>query len=190
MQQYLEGGGNILLSGSNIGWDLSHQISQAAASGEGGYSRSGRVLDETASDEARLWDRTDGPFMRNYLHFDFLKKAASNEFSALGADGTPLQGLTVSLDDGTHGTYNARFLDCLTPVASGESWLQYSASNASEELSAAVAYEGQFGASDKVGSAVTLAFPLETVYTNSERDALLANVLVGFEAVTAMNASP
>lgn len=200
-ERYLEQGGKLLLSASNVAWDLSHQPARNASGELTLPTAAGTLLDVSATDEARFWDPTDCSFLSDYLHVDYLGDVITGEvasppvhepgteFHVSGAPGTPLEGLTLELDDGTHGTYNARFADVFTPVASAEVWLTYDAT--AREVSgetvadaAAVAYTGTFGAaaSTEIGSIVTLGFPLETVYRDSQRDALLRNVLDAFAA--------
>lgn len=156
LRDYLEGGGKLLLSGANIAYDLAHRTPTAGV---------------TAADEARFWDDTDASFLRDYLHVDY--RGDSTERRAVGEGGTPLGGITLDLDDGTRGSYAPRDPDIFAAVNGGATVFRYPASG----LPAAVGYHGTFGNGNAVGTVVTLGFPLETVTSDSQRDALLSAVL-------------
>jgi hypothetical protein len=158
LQNFLEGGGKLLISGSNIAWDLSHQTPTSGV---------------TAADEQRYWDDTDQDFLTHCLHLNYLDKTLASKHLTVGIPGTPFQGLTVNFDDGTHGTYDVRMPDVFTPAAGGLALLCYGTGT----RAAAVGYHGTFGDGTQAGTVVTLGFGLETVYDSAQRDALLRTVL-------------
>ncbi len=154
IQQYLEQGGQLFLSGTEIAYDLDHR-----------------------SSGTRFQDPTDGPFMADYLHIDYDSDGASgNGHLASGVAGTPCAGLSVNFDDGTHGTYDVIYPDSFTAEGGAAAWLTYP-SNGENAL---VAYEGTFGSATATGQVVTMGIPLETVHVDAERDALLNAVLTEF----------
>jgi hypothetical protein len=163
IQRYLEGGGQLFLSGSEIAWDLDHRGS-----------------------ETRFQDRTDESFMTGYLHLGFASDGANgNGYQVTCLPGTPLTGADVQFDDGTHGTYNVRYPDAFTAQGGAIACMNYAVGGA-----AAVSYEGTFGTGTATGRVVTLGFGLETVWNDAERDTLIRKVLIFFGLLDEGEAMP
>ncbi|MCK4897384.1 MAG: N-acetylmuramoyl-L-alanine amidase, partial [Anaerolineales bacterium] len=92
---YLDGGGNMLLSGSDIGWDLSSPEHGA-----------------------------DPDFYSQYLKTVYAGNDASTyEFAGVGSD--ILNGLSGSFDDSTHGYYDVDSPDRLVPIDGSRVVLNY-----------------------------------------------------------------
>jgi Putative Ig domain len=166
IRRYLEQGGQLFLSGSEIAWDLDHQGSST-----------------------RFQDPTDGPFMTDCLRIGYDSDGSSgNGYQASGIAGTPCEGLSLNFDDGTHGTYDVTYPDSFTLGAGAEAWLTY----ASHGENALVAFEGTFGSSTATGRVVVLGIPLETIHVDAERDALLTAVMgfFGFAAAGTPEIAP
>ncbi|MFC1705311.1 hypothetical protein ACFL59_00630 [Planctomycetota bacterium] len=134
LSSYLQGGGALLLSGSEIGWDLHHKGSATDKDFYGDWLRAA------------------------YLHDDAGTFAVEPESSGCLASVAPL-----TLDDGTHGGYEVRFPDVLAPGAGA---------------GAALAYGNGAGVAalevDDNYRLIYLGFPLEGVYDDAARGALVA----------------
>ena len=143
---YLQQGGRLFVSGSEIGWDL--------------------VEKGTAYDQD--------------FFTDFLKATyqADNSYSytAQGEAGTPFAGLNLHFDDGTHGIYRVGYPDIITPDQGAS--LTFSYANGQ---GAAVYYEGLFPGGSTPGKLFYLGFPLETVYAEAERIALMGKIVDLFD---------
>ncbi len=132
VQAYLSQGGRLLLSGSEIGWDLV----------------------EKGSAEEKLWFET-------WLHATYVSDdALSHQIR--------LKGTSITLDDGTQGTYDAAYPDVLAPVAGGGALVQYGDTEAAA---------GVWWANEEVHGVVLLGFPLETVVSDEARALLMSEVL-------------
>ncbi len=142
VREYLQNGGMLFVSGSEIGWDLSH-----------------------------LGTRYDYDFYSNYLKAEYVSDDAAT-YLAHGNDGTPFAGLTLHFDDGTHGTYNVKYPDVIKPLNGSLSGFTYDNGG-----SAGVYFSGSFSGGSKQGKLVYMAFPFETIYTESERNALMAKIV-------------
>ncbi|RME80439.1 MAG: hypothetical protein D6785_10355, partial [Planctomycetota bacterium] len=132
---FLKKGGKFLVSGSEIGWDL----------------------DQKGSTE-------DKKFYRTYLKAKFVEDKSGTS-KIRGKEGTLWKGLSLSLDDGTHGTYNVDYPDVILPMGGARAFLTY------ENLKVAgIGYQGRF-------RLVYLAFPFETVYPKQQRNLLMKRIL-------------
>lgn len=95
IRDYLEGGGRLFISGSEVAWDLDAQGSSA---------------DET--------------FLRNYLKASYQSDDSQN-YEINGVDGTSFAGLQLSYDDGNDGVYEEDYPDAFTPVNGSIPVLRY-----------------------------------------------------------------
>lgn len=136
VQAYLQGGGKLLLSGSEIGWDLVEKGTQAE----------------------QAW-------FEEWLHATYVKDDADTHQLAF-------EGTTLQLDDGTMGTYNARYPDVIGPVAGGNALVHYGDGTTVAGTS--------WNSSGGPGVAL-LGFPLETVVGDEPRALLLNAVMVALE---------
>lgn len=145
---FLENGGNLFVSGSEIGYDLVGQGSDA-----------------------------DKAFYQTYLKSEYVRDKVDTH-SASGAVGGIFQTIAgLTFDDGFHGTYNVDYPDGIKPLAGAVLNLVYAGFDANAYGGAGIQYEGAFGESTVPGKLVYLAFPFETIYPESSRDALMSSVL-------------
>ena len=146
VMSYLQNGGRLFVSGSEIGWDL----------------------DEKGS----AYDRD---FYNQYLKADYLADD-SQSYTVYGAAGSPFDGLTLHFDDGSHGVYAVGYPDVLTTLSGSSGALNYDTGDM-----AAVYFEGLFPQGAKAGKLFNMAFPFETIYDESERNALMAKIVDFFD---------
>ncbi len=93
---YLEGGGNLFMSGAEIAWDLDY-----------------------------LGDASDRAFYHNYLHALYTADD-SEVYGVSGVPGSIFHGLSgLTYDDSTHGTYDVDWPDCVDPYGDGVLALTY-----------------------------------------------------------------
>lgn len=150
---YLNGGGQLFVSGSEIAYDLD------------------RASGPTAGDRA---------FLHNYLHASLGGDANTNAgtYQAAPAAGALFAGnATVSFDDGTRGVYRVWSPNRL--VATGAGALVALVYQGGLGGPAAVQYDGSLGG----GKVVYLAFPFETIAEESARVEYLADVLRFFNVL-------
>jgi len=151
VQNYLENGGQLFVTGAEIGWDLEYY--------NNGLS-----------------------FYRNYLKAGYVADDAEvYQFS--GIEGTIFEGLSgLKFDNGTHGTYNVDWPDCLQPSGGSHACLKYDGTS----YYAAIQYKGTFGASAKPGKLVYFGFPFETIYPEQSRNQIMERVVNFFDMTTSV----
>jgi hypothetical protein len=161
IKEYLEQGGRILISGSEIGYDL-------VASGTS----------------------TDIEFYRNYLKADFADDDAQS-YSMNGSVGGIFSGLTnITFDDGTMGTYNVDYPDGIKPYDGAVSNFSYSGADYASKGGAGIQYMGSFGTSTALGGIVYLGVGFEAIYPESNRNILMGKVLNYLEESLAIEENP
>lgn len=148
IKQYLQGGGNLFVSGSEIGWDLDHL---------------GTVSDK---------DFYNNYLMASYL-FDAPNGGTANSCYLSKAAGVFYSTDSTQFDNGTHGTYNVSYPDVIAPLHSAVGDLTYCASS---DI-AAIHYKGMFPTGTVPGKLVYWGFPFETVYTISYRNNLMGTIM-------------
>ena len=139
---YLKQGGNLFVSGSEIGWDLNNKGSTE-----------------------------DRDFYNNYLKADYVSDD-SEDYSVYGESGTVFDGLTINFDDGTHGVYNVNWPDVINTSGGSSVALRYNSSEI-----AAVQFSGTVSGGTSTCKIINMGFPFETIYTESQRVALIGEVL-------------
>ncbi len=149
---FLENGGRLLVSGSEVGWDL--------------------VAKGSESDRA---------FFRDYLKAVYVADAPLNQagvyYTVQPVSGTVFDGLApFEFDNGTHGTYDVKWPDAIRPANGAVLGLQFKGVDPSNG-GCGIYYAGTFGNSTTEGRLVFLSFPLETVYLGKARNALSAKIL-------------
>lgn len=159
IKTYLEGGGNLLISGANIGYALASKP-----------------------------NTSDKPFYWNYLKAAFLYDApdrTESRFYALEADaGTIFEGLPpLYFDDGSQGTYDVPSPDVITGWKGSKEGLRFSGVT-NLFKGACTYYAGPFGESAETGKIVNLSVPLETIYPDSARFNLYDRIFDFFDAST------
>ncbi|HFC30935.1 MAG TPA: hypothetical protein ENJ44_07830, partial [Oceanospirillales bacterium] len=96
LSNYLNAGGKLFISGSEIAWDLDY-----------------------------LGNATDKNFYNNVIMAQYLADDAGT-FTAAGVATTPFNNLgSLNFDDGTHGTYLVDYPDVITPSNSAATCMQY-----------------------------------------------------------------
>ncbi len=133
---YLASGGQLFLSGSEVGWDLDSQNNGQA-------------------------------FYNNSLQADFVADDA-NSYNVVGAASSIFAGLSFSFDNGSQ-FYNVDFPDVIAPLGGATTALNYVGGSGG---GAGIQYDS--GAATKV---VNVAFPFETITSESLRNTFLGRVL-------------
>ena len=151
VRSYLQNGGALFVSGSEIAWDLDHRGST-----------------------------TDKNFFWNYLKAQYLADAPNNQsniyYAAEGIGGSFFDGITsITFDNGTHGTYNVSYPDVISGINGGINILKYS--GVSLTNSAGVLYKGMFPAGTANGGLVYFGFPFEAIYPESKRFEIMNRAL-------------
>ncbi len=162
VRHFLENGGRLLVSGSEVGWDLVAK---------------GSVQDRS--------------FFENYLKAVYVSDAPKNQsgvyYQAQPVSGTIFDGLNpFKYDDGTHGTYDVKWPDAILPADGAVLGLLFTGVSASDG-GCGIYYRGPFGDSQKEGRLVFLSFPLETVYLARDRNALTGKILDFLNTPTAVD---
>lgn len=157
VEAYLNQGGALFVSGSEIAWDLDNR--------------------GTSNDKA---------FIRNYLKSEYVADAPNNQsntfYQAEGMSGTPFDGLApINFDNGSHGTYNVSWPDVIRGVNGGVEVIRYT--GLASTNAGGVAFGGVFADGEKEGAVVVLGFPFETVYPEATRFELMSRVLGYFDGV-------
>ncbi len=149
VSNYLKQGGKLLVSGSEIAWDLDN---------------SGTTADKS--------------FISNYLKANYAFDAPNNQASTWYKNVNETSGSifnftdTLYFDNGTHGTYNVDYPDVIIPVNGGISTLKYT-NNATS--TSAVYFSGMFPSGTVNGKLVYFGFPLETIYNSTKRDMIFGD---------------
>jgi hypothetical protein len=155
LKSFLDQGGNLFISGSEIGYDL-------AANGS----------------------IPDNFFYRHYLKARYLEDTPDGLAGSCYTVRPVPYGLfedigEISFDDGTQGTINVDYPDVIEAASGGVDVLTYQTGE-SGIRSAGVAFQGLFPEGTLTGRLVHLAFPLETVYPLETREAIIERVLQFF----------
>ena len=150
VSDFLNNGGYLFVSGSEIAWDLDH-----------------------------LGDSTDKYFYNNYLKAEYIYDAPDNQSSSYyefnNLNNTVFNGLGNSFfDDGTNGTYNVDYPDVISGINGGINGLEYS--NLINNY-AGVYFKGIFPNGTDTGKIVNLGFPFETVYPQNKRFEFMTMIL-------------
>ncbi|NOX88972.1 MAG: T9SS type A sorting domain-containing protein [Calditrichaeota bacterium] len=146
VKEYLQNGGKLFVSGSEIAWDLSWK----------GASY-------------------DHDFLNRFLKAEY-KADDSGSYTVYGKTASPFEGLTLHFDNGTHGVYPVNYPDAIKTENGSSAALNY----ANGDI-AAVYYEGLFPDGDKAGKLFYMGFPFETIYNESERNALMQKIVDFFD---------
>lgn len=158
VKTFLESGGNLFISGSEIGYDL-------WADGSTG----------------------DQQFYTDYLKAQYISDDAGGSspvYSAFGVSGDILEVAgTFTFDNGSHGTYDVDWPDGIKPVGSATIIAKYSNVDYSVRGGAGIAYTGAFGNSNNDGAIVYLAVGFEAIYPEAKRNTIMDTVLNWFGAI-------
>ncbi len=156
VKDYLENGGHLLVSGSEIGWDLVEKGSM-----------------------------DDRDFYRRYLKAEYLNDAplgqAGTYYRVVPVEGTIFEGLpSFSFDDGSHISYDVDWPDAIAPAENAHLGLKFSGVPEANG-GCAVFYQGTFGSSDIPAKLVYLSFPFESVVFPADRTALMEKISTFFD---------
>ncbi len=155
---FLDGGGYLFVTGSEIGYEL--------------YQNG-----TTASKD----------FYQNYLKANYVKDAAGGQngcYSAVPTEAGLFSGLPAfSFDNGNHGTYNVSYPDGILPDGGSILCAEFENVDAFTNGGAGVQYSGLFPNGTKPGKLVHLSVPFETIYPLSARNSLMDKV-AGFFDIT------
>ena len=156
VESYLENGGFLFASGSEIGYDLASQGSTS-----------------------------DGQFFQNYLKANYISDAAGGQqgtYSGYGVTNSLFDGISdITFDNGTHGTYDVDWPDGIKPVNGAEVCAKYNDVDYATRGGMGISYTGTFGNSSENGGVVFISVGFETIYPESKRDQLLDRILNFYE---------
>ena len=156
VESFLENGGFLFASGSEIGYDLASQGSTS-----------------------------DGQFFQNYLKANYISDAAGGQqgtYSGYGVTNSLFDGISdITFDNGTHGTYDVDWPDGIKPVNGAEVCAKYNDVDYATRGGMGISYTGTFGNSSENGGVVFLSVGFETIYPESKRDQLLNRILNFYE---------
>ena len=145
VKSFLQNGGKLFVSGSEIGWDLE----QKAAS------------------------QADIDFYHQFLKARYIDDAPGGKqgtyytCQAL-SDGLFADMSDFSFDNGTHGTIDVDWPDAIEALNGAESILKYKNAPSGSNI-AGIVYEGLFPGGQEKGKLIYLAVPFETIYPESKR---------------------
>ncbi|GEM_PF-1024203 len=163
IRDYLKQGGNLLVSGSELAWDL----------------------DEKGNSS----DRT---FCHKYLKIGYAADAphgqAGSAYSAEPVEGGFMAGhATVNFDNGSHGSYNVKWPDVFATANGSTGFLAYTGLAVSSGY-AGVCSEGLVPEGSAPAKVVALGFPFETIYPEDLRSSFMQRILAYFQQpFTAVN---
>jgi hypothetical protein len=148
---YLEKGGRLFISGSEIAWDLDYK-----------------------------GNSSDKYFIENYLKAKYSADApggiSGTYYSAEGITGDIFEDFTtINFDNGTHGTINVNYADALIPDQNAEAVLNYK--NVTNHKAAGIKYEGLIGNGSFPAKVIYFGFPFETVYLEETRNQLMTEII-------------
>jgi len=158
IEDYLQQGGKLFISGSEIGYDL----------------------DEKGSS-------LDLIFYEKILKADYITDAAAGKqgtYSVQGTSGSFLEGVKLNFDDGSQGTYDVDWPDGIKPQAQAELILKYDGTDYASSGGAGISYRGWFGNSFQEGALVYLAFGFESIYPAASRNETMLKILNYLEGPT------
>ncbi|HHL73633.1 MAG TPA: T9SS type A sorting domain-containing protein [Bacteroidetes bacterium] len=149
VEAYLQSGGGLFVSGSEIGWDLVEK---------------GSISDQV--------------FYRDFLKATYLDDAPegrkSSFFSATAVAGTFFEPVgTFDFDDGSHGSYSVDWPDAIAPAMGSSTIALFGGT----DIGAGVAFSGRFPGGSRPGKLIYLSIPFETVYPAEKRTQMMAIVL-------------
>ncbi|MGB2869513.1 MAG: T9SS type A sorting domain-containing protein [Bacteroidota bacterium] len=151
VKDYLENGGKLFVTGSEVGWDL------------------GRT--HSASEPGDL------SFYNNYLKASYVYDGTPTMTTATGVAGQMFEGYTFSFGQ----VFPEDYPDDINPLNGSVAALTYNATrDGVNPRIAAVVYRGLFGGGAKEGAVVYLSFPFESMTSQLQRSTLLGRVMIYF----------
>jgi len=157
VRAYVQQGGRLLVSGSEIAYDLDRSAGPTQA---------------------------DRDFLHEYLKTAYVSDDA-NEYTVLGGMSTPLAGLTFRYGVVGEGSpYEEDWPDVLGTWGGSQGVLLYNSGGTGGI--AGVAFQGTFPGGAAPGTVVTLGFPIETIVSAPQRDSLMGRIFTLFGGVTSV----
>ena len=161
IMEYLEQGGRMFISGSEIGYDLEANGSSS-----------------------------DIAFFNNYFKADYLSDDTQS-YSLNGSTSGIFSGLSgVSFDNGSQGSYDVDYPDGIKPYGGSLNNLLYEGANYDNLGGACIQYMGNFGQSVSLGGIVYLAVGFEAIYPEAARDEIMARTLDFLETSVSLDPKP
>ena len=157
---FLEDGGKLFISGSEIGYDLWEQGTAADQLFYRQYFKAQYVLDDV--DAYTISSVSPGIF-ENLANMNF--------------------------DNGTHGAYNVDYPDGIKPFEGSVQCLTYLGFSPTYYGGSGINYAGTFGSGIVPGKLVYLAVPFETLYPEAARDSVMSRVIQFFDLPTGFSQS-
>jgi len=152
IKDYLEQGGRIFISGSEIGYDLEASGSTA-----------------------------DISFYHNYFKAEYISDDAQS-YAVSGMASGIFSGLSeVTFDNGSHGTYDVDYPDGIKPFGGSLNNLRYDGADYTSQGGAGIQYLGDYGESTALGGIVYLSVGFEAIYPESARNTIMSAVLAYLE---------
>lgn len=164
VSSYLDNGGKLFASGSEIAWDLDNKGTSADKNFYHNYLKAEYVNDAPNGQSSTYYSATAVP---------------SQFFSSLG---------NFSFDNGTHGTYNVKYPDVIDSTSGSTNCFYYTSLPTNF---AGICFTGNFPGGSTSGKIVNLGIPFETVYPDSMQKKLMSKVLRYFNPspTASLNAS-
>ncbi len=163
IKTFLKNGKCLLVSGSEIAWDLDYKGTTADKQFYQQFLKAQYVMD-SPNNSVGLYYRT--------------VPVTDGIFDGLG---------NLYFDNGTHGSYNVLYPDVIVGVNGGLNCLKYGGLT---NNFAAVSFAGMFPEGTKPGKVVNLGVPLETFYPDSNRAKIFARILKFFNQPAATENEP
>ena len=151
IQEFLMDGGKLFVSGSEIGYDLSDK-----------------------------GDTNDKLFYEKFLRANYISDAAGGRqgnYNAYGVQGTLFDGVNLSFDDGTQGSYDVDWPDGIKPISNEEINLKFEGVDYDSSGGAGISYRGRFGSSPLSGGLVYLTIGFESIYPENKRNIIMKRVM-------------
>jgi hypothetical protein len=157
VEDYLENGGYLFVSGAEIAWDLDH-----------------------------LGSTADKDFYHNYLKAYYANDAPNGQsgvyYQSEPSDTSIFSGMgAFNFDNGTHGTFNVNYPDVLGAINGSLHCLKYSGLTSNY---AGINYSGIFPGGTQPGKLVNMGIPFETIYPESARNSLMSDILNYFDVLS------
>lgn len=159
IKSFLRNGGNLFISGSEIGWDLEGKSNHPT--------------------------QKDKDFYHNFLKAKYVDDAPNGTkdtyYTLEGINEKIFKGLSgITFDDGTHGTFNISWPDIINPINGSVGCMKFTGVSANAGF-AAVSYDGLFPEGDNPGKLVHLTIPFEAIYPSSKRQDVMDKVMDYFQ---------
>jgi len=161
VKEFLQSGGRLFVSGSEIAWDLDYKGS--------------------AADKDFIWS-----YLKMKYKDDTPGGTAGVCYQASATDNSIFGGLPVlNYDNGTQGTINVKWPDVVAGFHGGKGFVKYANLDTTSGFGG-VLYEGLFPGGSSPGKIVCLGFPFESIYPDSSRTLFMHRVLTFFDYASGM----